>query len=135
MRWKSDPDDVEVITGAPAAKAVAGAQGRWYAAVGDAVRSHGGRLEVARSVFNSNMRFLRQRWSTEAIEAGFVRFAEAIEAGTVSVEGKPAWFVFVARREQFIAERSQRSDPWVATDAQRDPWTHSGRRSDPLRDR
>lgn len=119
-----------MITGAPTAKPV-GAQAQWYEIVGDAVRSHGGQLEVARSVFNTNMRFLRQRWSAEAIRTGFVRFAESIEAGTVSVESKPAWFVFMARREQYITETSKRIEPWSRSAHKDDPWTHSGKRADP----
>ena len=85
---------------------------RWMDAVGDVVVHHRGRPEIAPPVFNTNMRLLRESYSIEAITNGFVRFAAAIDAGTVSVQGKPAWLVFMRMRERFLTETTERrGDP------------------------
>ena len=112
MRSKGDDDDAELITG-PRPQRTRGMYKRWMDAVGDVVVHHRGRPEIAPPVFNSNMALMREKYSIEAITNAFVRFAAAVDAGTVSVQGKPAWLVFMRMRERFLVETTERrGDPF-----------------------
>jgi hypothetical protein len=109
MHWKDD--DPEPITG-PRPKQTKGMYARWMDAVADVVRYRRGTPEMAPQVFNANIATMREQYSVEAISNAFVRFAAAVDAGSVAVQNKPAWFVFMRLRHRFLVEPNERrGDP------------------------